>query len=470
MNFLVQRDRSRNIRSFEYASLTIKSCFFLIIILSFTVGINLNTTTAETSLTRNDSLESRKLIILSIDGFPAYYLKSTYVMDSLPNLKKFFSNSVGGRVKTVDPSLTYPAHTSMITGVDPGIHGIEGNTPIDPYNIEDGAWLWYRADNKSKTIVDYAKDIGLSTASVFWPVSVGRFTDWNIPQIWRTKTEEDWNLLSQLSTPELFMEMKTTVGIPVSEITKDDAKIRTGLQIFKDKNPNLLLIYSTDVDSFHHWKGPYSPEALARLKATDTYLGELIDSIDLYNRKDLGLIIVSDHGFHTATRICRPNRHLIDMGMLNPNKKDWFYYFKSSGGLAYLISNPQYSKTELPNIDLMDLNTRLQKTCPTTKFYSNGDAFLDRKRNSHPKALAFLESNKSVFLSSSWDDKYFSTSEKGIHTHGFPSNFEQMDTIAFFYGNPSEKVNGDGDNISMTSVKDVFKVSCNWLKLSCPKQ
>src|SRR5690606_22143647 len=132
------------------------------------------------------------------------------------------------------PSLTYPSHTSMITGVDPGIHGIEGNTPIDPFNIQEGAWLWYKAEIKTKTIVDYAKEKGLVTGSVFWPVSVGRFTDWNIPQIWRTKTDEDWNLLSQLSTPNLFIDMKDKIGVPVSEITKDDAKIRTGIQIFLD--------------------------------------------------------------------------------------------------------------------------------------------------------------------------------------------------------------------------------------------
>ncbi|HNF27549.1 MAG TPA: alkaline phosphatase family protein, partial [Leptospiraceae bacterium] len=79
---------------------------------------------------RNPS-SGKKLIVLSIDGFPGYYLKEgSAVLQIMPNLKKLLSRSVhSNQVSTVYPSLTFPAHTSMITGADPAKHGIFYNNP-----------------------------------------------------------------------------------------------------------------------------------------------------------------------------------------------------------------------------------------------------------------------------------------------------------------------------------------------------
>jgi predicted AlkP superfamily pyrophosphatase or phosphodiesterase len=384
------------------------------------------------------------------------------VMDELPNLKELFSRSAGGRIQTVNPSLTYPAHTSMITGVDPGIHRVEGNTPIDPFNIELGAWKWFTEDIQVKTIVDFAREEGLSTGSVYWPVSVGKFSDWNIPQIWRTKTYKDQKLLKALSTPGLYEEMMEKVGIPVSEITSDNAKIRTGIEIFLSKNPDLLLIYSTDVDSYHHWKGPYSQEALERLKMTDDYIGELIEKTNLYNREDLGLIILSDHGFHTATRICAPNRHIWELSYIDPKNKEWSYYFKSSGGTAFLFANSQNENKNKKQLSLQILKNRIEKSCPGTKLIWEGEIFQEVKKNSHPDALAILLGNKSIYISNSWEEEYITKNVK-IHTHGYPKEMSEMDTIGFFYPGKSRT-----DSVQRwRSIKDSFSIACNWLGLQC---
>lgn len=383
-------------------------------------------------------------------------------MDELPNLKELFSRSSGGRIQTVNPSLTYPVHTSMITGVDPGIHRVEGNTPIDPFNSNQGGWNWFAEDNQVKTIIDFAREQGLSTSSVYWPVSVGEFSDWNIPQIWNKRTVEDQGILESLSTPGLYEEMMEKVGTPVSEITRDQAKIHTGIEIFLSKNPDLLLIYSTDVDSFHHWKGPYSEEALERLKMTDDYIGELIEKTNLYNREDLGLIVLSDHGFHTATRICRPNRHLRNLSHINTKKKDWNYYFKSSGGVAYLVSNSQKENKNKKQLSLQLLKNKIERSCPGTKLIWKGKKFQEYEKNSHPDALAILLGNKSIYFSNSWEEEYY-TKNVRIHTHGYPKDMKEMDTIGFFYPGNARK-----DSIrNWSSVKDSFPIACHWLDLNC---
>jgi hypothetical protein len=408
----------------------------------------------------------KKLIILSIDGFPGYYLEDDYIMKDLPNLSLFFSKSHGGRVKTVNPSLTYPSHTSMITGVDPGIHGIEGNRPIDPFYLEDGAWLWYDEDRKVKNIIDFAKQAQLRTASVFWPVSVGNFSDYNIPQIWRTKTEGDTKLIRALATSGLHEEMESLVGEPVLETTGDSAKIRTGISIFQEKNPDITLIYSTDVDTHHHLYGPYSKVALNTLKKADSLVGELIKKTKLYERDDLGLIVVSDHGFLTAKKICRPNRLLVDMGYINTQNKTWDFYFQSSAGMASLVGNPntRLGKRKFPK--LVSLKKRLENTCPGIKFHYNNSYFQERKRNSHPTSQAILETNKSIYISATYNGAYFEK-DNGLHVHGFPNEFSEMDTILFFYEGKSSSVSKVKKEYK--SVKDTFDVACEWLDIKCKK-
>ena len=49
---------------------------------------------------------------------------------------------------SVFPSVTYPSHTSMSTGVFPGTHGINGNRTFDPLEDDLDGWRWYAEDIK----------------------------------------------------------------------------------------------------------------------------------------------------------------------------------------------------------------------------------------------------------------------------------------------------------------------------------
>lgn len=115
------------------------------------------------------------VLLISIDG-----LRPADVQDAearglkVPNLRRFVAEGTYATgVTGVLPTITYPSHTTLITGVSPAKHGIVGNTTYDPLQINRGGWFWYASDDKARTLWDAAHEAGLTTGNVHWPVSVG---------------------------------------------------------------------------------------------------------------------------------------------------------------------------------------------------------------------------------------------------------------------------------------------------------
>ena len=145
------------------------------------------------------------LLLVSIDG-----LKYSHIIDaqkrgiSLPNFQKFIQNGTYATgVTGVFPTLTYPSHTSLLTGVSPKKHGITHNFIFEPERKQQNYWTWFTEDIRVPTLWDEARENGLTTANVDWPVSVGASIDFNIVQYWHAGTQTDTQLIRALSTPQL---------------------------------------------------------------------------------------------------------------------------------------------------------------------------------------------------------------------------------------------------------------------------
>jgi len=145
------------------------------------------------------------LLLISVDG-----LKPEAILDAqshgikVPNLRAFLVDGVYATgVHGVLPTLTYPSHMTILTGASPATHGIYSNTPFDPFARNERGWYWYTEDVKVPTLWDAAAAAKLKTANVYWPTSVGANITYNLPQIWRSGTDDDLKLQRALSTPGL---------------------------------------------------------------------------------------------------------------------------------------------------------------------------------------------------------------------------------------------------------------------------
>jgi predicted AlkP superfamily phosphohydrolase/phosphomutase len=157
------------------------------------------------------------VLLISIDGLrPGDVLEADKRGLVLPNLRRFLTDGAhASGVTGVLPTLTYPSHTTLMTGVSPGKHGIVSNNSFDPMQINQGGWYWYAQDVKVPMLWDAAAKAGLSTGNIHWPVSVAaKGISWNLPQIWRTGHADDAPLLDALATPGLKAELERAVGQP----------------------------------------------------------------------------------------------------------------------------------------------------------------------------------------------------------------------------------------------------------------
>ena len=112
----------------------------------------------------------RHLIVISND---AMVYEDVEILSKLPNFSKYWDQmSRVNRVRSIYPSVTYPCHCTMMTGNYPDRHGVINNEQLI-MGEKSSPWIHFRESVQSKTIFDYAKSAGMTTAAVFWPVTGG---------------------------------------------------------------------------------------------------------------------------------------------------------------------------------------------------------------------------------------------------------------------------------------------------------
>ncbi len=213
------------------------------------------------------------LVLLSIDGFGW----DARGRASTPALDRLVATGVTARtMRPVWPSLTFPNHYSIATGLVPSEHGIVGNnfpsddrsgwyTLSDREVVQDGAWyggepIWVRAERS-----------GMVSASYFFvgteaPVGGVRPTysylfDAEVPAEKRVGKVLDW------------------LGMP------------------EDQRPHMITLYFEFVDDASHRFGPDAPLTAKVIERVDAYVGDLLDGIDALDiRDEVYVIVVSDHG------------------------------------------------------------------------------------------------------------------------------------------------------------------------------
>ena len=287
------------------------------------------------------------VLLISIDGLqPDDVIEAEKRGIDIPNLKSFITQgSYAQGVRGVLPTVTYPSHATLITGVSPSRHGIFGNNSFDPLQINQGGWYWYAGDFKVPTLWDIAAKAGLTTANVHWPVSVNASAiKWNIPQIWRTGHADDAKLMKSLATPGLIESLEKQLGEYApgidESITGDETRGQFAAALITREKPYFTTVYLTALDHEQHEKGPDTAAAHAVLERIDDIVGKII-AAQIATQPDSVIAVVSDHGFSKVDTEVNLYRAFIDAGLIvldaNGKIKDWVASPWNSGGSSAIV-------------------------------------------------------------------------------------------------------------------------------------
>lgn len=248
--------------------------------------------------------QAQPVVLVSIDGLrPDYVLDASVHGLNVPNLRQMMTDGAYSTgVRGILPTVTYPSHTTLVTGVSPALHGICSNTTFDPEGRNQSGWYWYASDIRVPTLWDAAHQAGLITASVHWPVTVGAKIDFNLPQVWRAGTPDDRKLLRAVSTPGLLDELERALP-PYADgedesLEADQLRTKYAIRLFQIKHPRFMMLYLASLDSVEHEFGPFSKEATATLEQIDKLIGDLRSAVG----PGSVLAVVSDHGFLPVTK------------------------------------------------------------------------------------------------------------------------------------------------------------------------
>jgi predicted AlkP superfamily pyrophosphatase or phosphodiesterase len=346
--------------------------------------------------------------MISIDGLiPEYYTQPSQIGLRVPNLTKMkLGGAYAEGVEGVFPSVTYPAHTTLITGVNPATHGIVNNRIFEaPTAPQTGEWYWFSEALKSETLWSMAKKAGLVTANVGWPVTAGADIDYSVAEIKDPSEspagERSRKRTLQYSTPGLID--KALAAAAGSDRSTDGRRAAISEYIITNYKPNLMLIHFIELDGAHHENGPRSAAALPVAERIDAYLGRVIEATRKAGIFDqTTFFLVSDHGFAQVTRKYEPGVSLVKEKLitLDPNGTpvDWKAAVWSAGGSCAIVLKDPNDKETAAKVTALFTGIAAAEKSPINRVLNQADL---KKLGAIPTAVLMIDAAPGY----SFDDK-----------------------------------------------------------------
>ncbi|MEE8525385.1 MAG: ectonucleotide pyrophosphatase/phosphodiesterase [Thermoanaerobaculia bacterium] len=286
------------------------------------------------------------VVLVSIDGLrPEFYLDRTWPAPMLQQLRAQGAHAEA--VRTVFPSVTYPAHATMLTGVVPARHGIYYNSPFEPGG-QTGRWYWEASAIRAKTLWDAAREAGLATASLNWPVSVGAPVDFNVPEVWSLDRGADpIEVFRRAEQPPGFLaelEREATGKLrpgnfTIDHITRDDRAGDMAAYLLETYRPALMTVHLAAADHFQHDDGRDSPRVRRALAAADRALSQIYEAAERAGiLARTAFVVTGDHGFVDVHTRLAPNVWLVEAGLRSAadDRGDWRATFHTTAASAFL--------------------------------------------------------------------------------------------------------------------------------------
>ncbi len=322
-----------------------------------------------------------KLVVISIDAIDSNELINN--IDIMPNVKRIIDEgSYVKHVKSVTPSLTYPSHATIVTGVEPDIHGVINNK-----RFKSKEWFFFRKDIKVRTIFEELIDNDYNISSVFWPVSNGVKFRYSLAEIWGLNSLKTF--ARQLKYTSLFMAIKSAFTVKFSggksKYSKlDDYMTSFALNCVKKGNSDALFIHLLELDCMKHILGTKDAEMREILKRTDKRIGRIISKLD----DDATVVILGDHSQKDVHTKIDLNQHF--------KENDIDAYASCCNGMSYIYTSEDI---DFDMDGILSYEKFLDREYKYKVFYKDGFySYKSTSKKAHHGYINTLDNYRTVFI------------------------------------------------------------------------
>ena len=384
--------------------------------------------------------QPRYVILITIDGLRAEMIDDP-LMPS-PFLKMMSRDGLRiGSVIGVPPAATYPSHTTIVTGEVPARHRVFYNRPFLWNKDTARISYWYADSIAVPTIWQRAHEAGMTTASLFWPVSTGSpYIDYNVPEFWSLDYSCDqMEYIKPSCTPRGILDeleqhacgKLDTITYQAGSLQRDGRTAAMANYLMNHYQPRLMTIHLITTDYSQHDLGTHPNQRLLQdVASADHAVGTILENLRLTHRMDSTVVLVmGDHGFCDYSQTLSPNVWLTRARLLSERPGgEWKACFYGGGNTSFLYLRKGNDKRTLRRIrrlleDLPEAERRLFRVVEKEELTAKG---------ADPAAVLALEPVVGVAVTNDRTGEVVKQRTGG--THGFISGQDATTLIAYGCG------------------------------------
>ncbi|HTN74061.1 MAG TPA: alkaline phosphatase family protein [Pirellulaceae bacterium] len=263
------------------------------------------------------------VVVVCIDGFASYLLDDPKApVPTVRQLAQAGSYAEQG-MQVSNPAVTWPNHTSLVTGVRPEKHGVLANGVL----VRGGVGVPVMVDPKRDqrdlvrvpTIIDAAHAAGLTTAEINWPCMRGsKSLDDSFSDVPDAVVHMTPRLRTELIAKGILRDDTQASFMASSAVGRDLVWTEAACHVIRARKPNLMFIHLLNCDATHHAVGAQTPAGYTANAYADMCLARIVAAVDSAGiRERTTIMVVADHGFAMTPQAIRPNALLRKEGLLS---------------------------------------------------------------------------------------------------------------------------------------------------------
>lgn len=386
------------------------------------------------------------VIVVCIDGFAAYLLDDPKA--PIPTIRQLARDGTiaDKGMKVSNPSVTWPNHTSIMTGVRPEKHGVLANGVL----VRGGVGMPVTVDPKRDqrelvrvpTLIDAAHAAGLTTAEINWPCTRGsKSLDDSFPDVPDAVVHMTPRLRSDLIAKGLLADDKQASFMASSPVARDLVWTEAACHVIRARKPNLMFIHLLNVDAIHHALGAQSLGGYTANGYADMCLARILDAVkDAGLRERTTIIVLADHGFALTPKALRPNVLLKQEGLLTATAgklNDARVHVFPEGGIGLVYcTNPGEAAADRERIRKLFLAQEgVEAVLLPADFAQHGMPH-PREYEQAPDAILVAKDGYAVSASVEGDSFVTTNTEAktSLGSHGFLATLGKMNALCVLSG------------------------------------